>query len=103
MSENIGVALLGGGICFIWLFPAMIVDRLCTIKGRNSCLFSALSFVIPVSPLVTIPLLLILPSKRKPPLGIDWRGLLLGTLGLPALLSVVTGLVVFVVAYLLNH
>lgn len=103
MVEKIGTALFVAVWFFIWLTAITTVGRLGTLKGRESCLWVVSAIVVPLSVLVTIPLLLILPSKRED--QIDWHDFLQGmlrTMRTTALASVIIGLVGFVVQYFIN-
>ena len=102
MNNDTGLALLGVVVSFIWVFLFTSIEELCEIKGRKSCLFEVLSFLLPVSPLVILPLVIILPSKREHPLRINWLKLFLKPLLIALALSIFLGLVVFVAIYFIN-
>jgi ribosomal protein L32 len=79
-----------------WIFLAMLVVRLADNKGRNSTLWLILAILIPVSPLVSIPLLLLLPSKSGSPM--DWKG----NLGMAASFSAIfSGVILLVFSWLI--
>ncbi len=94
MSENIGLALLIAGATGIWLFSVDFVSKLGKLKGRGSCLWQVLGVLIPGSPIITIPLLLFLPSKGI--YQLDWRKLLTESLIIGIAVFVGGGIALFV-------
>jgi len=93
MSENIGLALLISGAVSLWIFSVDFVGKLGKLKGRGNCLWQALGVLLPGSPIITIPLLIFLPSKGV--YQLDWRKLLTETLILGVSIFVVGGIVLF--------
>lgn len=102
MNENTGPALLAAGICFIWAFPFFIDEKLFYIQGRKSCLFEVLSVLIPVTPLVTLPFLIFLPSRQGQPPRINWPNIVQKSLTSAVLLSAFAGLATFFALYFLG-
>jgi hypothetical protein len=103
MNNDTGLALFAVIVGFIWVFLFVSIEELCEIKGRKSCLFAVLSLLIPVSPLVILPLVIILPSKREHPLRINWLKLFLKPLLIALALSILLGLVLFGAIYFINR